>query len=95
MPRVKTLVKTVPTTIPRPLSMYDSTNAKKGPVIEVLVRGVGKRLFPLGCQWRWKHISGKLALEVFEGEQVQLQVWAEDVVLVGGPQWIFRDAEWR
>ena len=80
---------------------YDASNAKKSGigVFVMLVSGFqssrGNLLFGESARWRWKKIDGQLALEVEENGQVAFHAWANNVVCVGGPQVLFRDAEWK
>ncbi len=74
---------------------YDSSNAKKSGIGVFVVLGCKSYLFSETARWRWKKIDGRLALEVEESGQIAFQAWAENVACVGGPQVLFRDAEWK
>ena len=75
---------------------YDDSSAKKSGIgVFVVLMGNYKYLFGESARWRWKKIDGSLFLEVEENGQVVFHTWASNVTCVGGPQYLFRDAEWK
>jgi len=84
-----------------PQPRYDASNAKKsgiGVFVILCNASLGEErqlLFGENARWRWKKIAGKLALEVEDNEEIALHAWATNVVAVGGPQVLFRDAQWK
>ena len=79
-----------------PKPTYDGSNAKKDG-IGIFVKCVdgSQYLFGPNAQWRWKKIAGMMSLEVEHNGQIALHIPRDNVYAVGGPQVLFRDAEWK
>jgi len=81
--------------VPQPLR-YDESNTKKvGIGVFVVLKNGKQYLFGETGQWTWRHISGQLVLQVKENGVISLHAPFDSVACVGGPQVIFRDAEWK
>jgi len=78
-------------------SHYDASNAKKDGIGVFVIMHDTDRQFLFGptAVWRWKRIAGRLALEVEENGDIAMHAWASCVTAVGGPQVLFRDAQWK
>jgi len=75
---------------------YDASNAKKSGIGVFIIFNSGNQiLFGESARWRWTKIAGRLMLEVEEGKEICLHAWADHVTAVGGPQVLFRDAQWK
>lgn len=75
---------------------YDESNTKKvGIGVFVVLTNGRQYLFGETATWTWRHISGMLVLQVKEHGVISLHAPAGAVACVGGPQVIFRDAEWK
>lgn len=75
---------------------YDESNTKKvGIGVFVVLKNGKQYLFGETAQWTWRHISGQLVLQVKEHGTISLHAPYDSVACVGGPQVIFRDAEWK
>jgi len=78
------------------VARYDDSNAKKGGIGVFVVMSDGRQLlFDDSAAWKWKTIKGVLYLEVEESGEVALHARDENVMCVGGPQVLFRDADWK
>ena len=75
---------------------YDDSSAKKQDIgVFVYLYQGGTLLFGESACWRWKTISKNLYLEVDENGETAFHAPASNVCAVGGPQVLFRDAEWK
>jgi hypothetical protein len=75
---------------------YDESNTKKAGIgVFVVLKNGRQYLFGETAVWTWRHISGQLVLQVKEHGVISLHAPFDSVACVGGPQVIFRDAEWK
>lgn len=78
------------------VARYDVSNVKKSGIgVFVVLANGQKYLFGETARWRWRTLKGQFALEVEEGGEVAFHAFAGHVACVGGPQTLYRDAEWK